>query len=246
MPDEQQQLQRAQGALGNIGRAQQQFIADVLTQKPDRVYRMDDYDTIRDVLFENVKSAVQRRFPLRNDRYTLAVEDVDYDDPDDIPLSEQKQLLLQGKSSTRRLRGSWVLRDAATDKEVARTRRMTLMRVPRMTERGTFIRNGKEFAVGSVMRLEPGVYCKRKPDGVTAQFNIKQGTGGGFNMTLNPATGVFQFSRGTRHAPAYTVLRDMGVTDDQMREAWGEDVFSRNRDAGNGTKARNAADALYS
>lgn len=246
MPEQQTQPTiNAAGALANNTRAVQQFIADVLTPKPDRLYRLDDYDTIRECIFDNVKNAVARRFPLRNDKFTLEVENLDYDDPDDIDVNEQKRILLNRKSSTRRLRGTWVLRDAATNKVIGRTRRMTLMHVPRMTSRGTFIKNGKEYNLTNIMRLEPGVYCKQKPDEVSAQFNIKQGTGQGFNMILNPNTGVFTIRRGTTNAPAYTVLRDMGVTDDQMKSAWGEDIFNTNRDAGTTNKARDAADKIY-
>ena len=245
MPNADQQLNQASAALSNISRATQQFIADVLTEKPDRLYRMDDYGTIRSVIFDNVRDAVQRRYPLRNDKFTLGVEDVDYDDPEDIDIDEQKKLLLEGKSSVRRLRGSWVLRDAATDKVVSKTGRMTIMRVPRITDRGTFIRNGKEYCIGNIMRLEPGVYCKKKPNEVVAQFNIKQGTGPGFNMVLNPKTGVFSVRRGTANAPAYTVLRDMGIEDAELKEAWGDDIFEANRSAGIGDKARLAADKIY-
>lgn len=233
------------GAIANSTRAVQQFIADVLTKKPDKLYRLDDYDAIRESIFDNVKDAVSRRFPLRNDKFTLAVENLDYDDPDDIDVDEQKRMLLNNKSSTRRLRGNWVLRDAVTDKVVGRTRRMTLMRVPRMTSRGTFIKNGKEYNLTNIMRLEPGVYCKQKPDSVNAQFNIKQGTGAGFNMILNPNTGVFTIRRGTTNVPAYTVFRDMGITDEQMEKEWGKDIFNTNRDAGMTNKARDAADKIY-
>lgn len=236
---------KPRGAMANSTRAVQQFIADVLTQKPDRVYRLDDYDAIRQIIFDNVKSAVERRFPLRNDRYTLSLEDVDYDDPEDIDVNEQKRLLLNNKSSTRRLRGSWVLRDAETDKVLSKSRRMTLMHVPRMSSRGTFIRNGREYNLTNIMRLEPGVYCKQKPDEVSAQFNIKQGTGQGFNMALNPKTGLFTIRRGTTNAPAYTVLHDMGVTDEQMRDAWGKDIFETNRAAGISDKGRASADKIY-
>lgn len=234
------------GALAGITATAQKFIADTLTKSPDKVYSLDDYGTIRQLLFDNTKKAVQERFPLVNDRYTLALEDVDYDDPDDIDLTEQKKLLLEGKSSVRRLRGSWVLKDTATGKPVSKTSRMTLLKVPRMTPRGTFIRNGREYVLGSIMRLEPGVYCKRGTEDVLAQFNIKQGTGQGFSMSLNPKTGVFRMTRGTTNAPAYTVLRDMGVTDDQMKEAWGQEIFDNNKKAGFGDKARIAADRLYS
>ena len=140
------------GTVNNLMRAQQKFIANTLAEGNDvKVFRMDDYPTIRKVLFDNVKNAISQRFPLYNDRYTLTIEDVDYDDPEEFDLQKQKQAILDGTSIARRLRGSWVLRDAKTDKEVSRTKRMTLMNVPYITDRGTFIRNGHEYAFSNIM-----------------------------------------------------------------------------------------------
>lgn len=233
------------GTVNNLLRAQQKFISNVLATKDVKTYRMDDYPTIRKILFDNVKSAVQQRFPLYNERYTLAIEDVDYDDPEEIDLAKQKQAILDGTSCTRRLRGRWVLRDAATDKEVSKTRRMTLMQVPYITDRGTFIRNGHEYAFSNIMRMEPGVYTKQRDDEISAQFNIKKGTGAGFNMFLQPNTGIFKIQRETTSVPAYTVLRDMGVTDDQMKAAWGQELFDKNKSAGSDEKATIAANKIY-
>ena len=226
-------------------RAQQKFISNVLKQKDIDVYRMDDYPRIRKILFNNVKDSINQRFPLYNDRYTLAIENVEYDDPEEIDLAKQKQAILDGTSVTRRLRGSWVLRDAKTDKEISRTRRMTLMQVPYITDRGTFIRNGHEYAFSNIMRMEPGVYTKQRDDEISAQFNIKKGTGAGFNMYLMPNTGIFKIQRETTSVPAYTVLRDMGVTDEQMKEAWGQELFDKNKAAGSDEKASIAANKIY-
>lgn len=233
--------------LNNLIRAQQKFISNVLAKekKDIQVYRMDDYPTIRRILFDGVKRALSERFPLYNDRYTLSIEDVDYDDPEEIDLQKQKQAILDGNSVTRRLRGTWVLRDAKTDKEVSRTRRMTLMNVPYITDRGTFIRNGHEYAFSNIMRMEPGVYTKQRNDEISAQFNIQQGTGAGFNMYLMPNTGIFRIKRGTTTAPAYTFFHDMGVTDDQMKEAWGQELFDKNKAAGTDEKAIQAANKIY-
>jgi len=229
----------------NLLQAKQRFISNVLTEKPDKLYRLDDFDTIRQQLFDNVENAVKTRFPLYNDRFTLTLEDVKYDDPADYSLSEQKKALLEGKSLTRRLRGRWVLKDSATDKPVSSTGRMTLMHVPYMTGRGTFIRNGHEYSFTNIMRLEPGVYTKQKDDEMVAQFNIRKGSGSGFNMRFIPKTGLFQVSRGTTNCPAYTVLKDMGVSDEDMEKSWGKELFEKNKAAGVGDKARNAANKIY-
>ena len=160
------------GVASSLMRQQQKYIADVLTDKPVSIYAMDDYPAIRKQLFNNVLDALDKRFPLYNDKYVLALENVGYDDPEDISIEDQKKAIMEGKSVSRRVRGNWVLKDAATDKVLQRTGRMTLMRVPYMTERGTFIRNGHEYTFNSIMRLEPGVYTKKKNDDGTMQFKI--------------------------------------------------------------------------
>ena len=229
----------------NLIQAKQRFISNVLTEKPKQIYRLDDFGTIRKQLYDNVENAVKTRFPLYNDRYTLSLEDVSYDDPEDYTLAEQKKALLEGRSLTRRLRGKWSLKDTGTGKTVSETGRMTLMRVPYMTGRGTFIRNGHEYSFTNIMRLEPGVYTKQKDGEITAQFNIRKGSGAGFNMRFIPQTGLFQISRGTSNCPAYTVLHDIGVTDEEMEKSWGKELFDKNKAAGIGEKARNAADKIY-
>ncbi len=233
------------GALAGAIKAKQQFIADVLTERPNKVYRLDDYKTIGGILFNNVKDAVTRRFPLFNDRYSIEVADVDYDDPEEVSITDQKDAIMNGKSCTRRLRGSWVMKDSVTDKVVSKTKRMTLMKVPYMTERGTFIRNGHEYAFTNILRLEPGVYTKDNGTEVSAQFNTKRGTGSGFNMRLIPETGIMQISKGTINCPAYTVFKDMGISDDQMKDAWGSELFEKNKAAGTGEKPMIAASKIY-
>lgn len=58
------------------------------------------------------------------------------------------------------------------------------------------------------------MYTKKNNDNeVTAQFNIKRGTGAGFGIKFTPSTGLFYINKGTRNVPAYTVLHSMGVTD---------------------------------
>lgn len=235
-----------QGITNNIQRQKMQFIADVLDQDDVQLYRADDYKTMRGLIFDKVKKAVQRRFPIYNDKYVLSVEDLDYSDPAQVSYKDQKQAIMEGKNVGRRLRGRYVLRDAATDKVVSKTAPQTLLTVPYMTDRGTFINSGHQYTFNNIMRLEPGVYAKQNSsDQISAQFNVKKGTGAGFNMRFVPSRGIFQINRGTANAPAYTVMKDLGVTDQQMEQAWGKELFNTNKQYGTGQKARIAADKIY-
>ena len=234
------------GKLNGIQRQKMQFIADVLDTDKPVMYRANDYKTMRGLIFDKVKKAVQKRFPLYNDKYVLSVENLEYADPEEVSYKDQKQAILEGKNVGRRLRGSYVLRDAATDKVVSKTPVQTLMKVPYMTDRGTFISNGHEYTFNNIMRLQPGVYSKKNSDDqISAQFNVKKGTGAGFNMRFVPSRGLFQINRGTANAPAYTVLKDLGVTDQQMKKSWGDQLYNANKEYGSSQKARIAADKIY-
>ena len=61
---------------------------------------------------------------------------------------------------------------------------------------------------------------------------MKKGTGAGFNMKFTPSRGLFQINRGTANAPAYTVMKDLGVTDEQMKASWGDELFKLNKEYG--------------
>lgn len=231
--------------MNNLDTAQK-YISSVLTEKPDVVYDPLDFKAVRTALYKNSIESVQKRFPLYNERYSLEIEDLGYDDPEDFSLKVQKQAVLEGKTLGRRLRGSWVLRDRNTGDVVQKTKRMTLLRVPYLTERGTYIRNGNEYTFNHIMRLEPGVYARRKDDDtVLAQINAKQGTGSRVDLVFKPSSGVFYFQKGTVNAPAYKVLSDYGVSDKELEEAWGSELFKINQEAGSTTKARQSAEKLY-
>lgn len=234
------------GVFNNIQRQAQAFIADILDQQKPTIYSATDYKTMRQLIFDKVKSSVQKRFPLYNNKYVLSVEDLDYADPDTYSYKEEKAAILNGKSVGRRLRGSYVLKDAATDKVISKTPVQTLLTVPYMTDRGTFINSGHQYTFNNIMRLEPGAYAKKNNDDeITTQFNVKKGTGAGFNMRFTPSKGLFYINRSTANAPAYTVMKDLGVTDDQMKAAWGEQLFKKNKEFGSTQKARIAAKRIY-
>ena len=173
-------------------------------------------------------------------------EDLDYYDPAEVSYKEQKQAVLQGRNVGRRLRGRYVLKDAASDKVISQTPVQTIMTVPYMTDRGTFIHSGHQYTFNNIMRLQPGVYTKKNSsDQMSAQFNVKKGTGAGFNMRFVPSKGLFQINRGTANAPAYTVMKDLGVTDQAMEQAWGKQLFKLNKQYGSGQKARISANKIY-
>jgi len=203
-----------------------------LTPPSDR-RNFGDAVATRNNIFRNALDAAQLLEPVTNDKYTLNLSDVRYEDPDKHPLSAQKQAVLEGRSIGRRLRGTWNLIDNLTKKPVS-TSRTTLATIPYMTSRGTFINKGNEYTVSHQMRLKSGVYTREKENGeLEAHVNVMPGKGVSHRLYLDPKTGVFRFQVGQARIPLISVMRAMGAKDKQIRDAWGNDLTAANMQKAN-------------
>jgi DNA-directed RNA polymerase beta subunit len=185
-----------------------------------------DAPATRTAIMDNMLEAVKNRFPIEDDNYRLELSDVKYEGPQSYTLSQQKQALLSNRRLGCSIAGTWRLIDKATG-NVLDERRDGVMRVPYYTDRGTIINNGNEYTVISQARLSPGVYTRRKQNGeLESQFNVANGKG--FRIGLDKSTGVMNMSIGQGHVPLYPVLKAIGVTDDDMKKAWGAEITAIN------------------
>ena len=194
----------------------------------DQPYDLTDYPEVRKRTLANVEAAVKTRFPLESDKYILTVDNLHYVDKDYKP-SDEKYALLNGKTLGTRLKGDWVLYDKATGKELERKSNNTLVNVPYLTNRGVFIRSGNEYGLKNTFRLRPGLYTRIKGDGIIAtHVNPAQGTGRQANIMLNPTNGVFTWKMGTRNYGLLPLLMAAGKTEEELRAAWGDELFDNN------------------
>lgn len=180
-------------------------------------------------LVEAAKDGVKANFPISAAGKTLHVENLGVESalhPDDI--RSQYKAKMQGESWTTPLMGTLVLRDAA-GKELER-RRTKIADLPTMTRRYSYILNGQEYQVDGQQQLKPGVFARRRNNGeLEGRFNVSNATA--FDMLFDPASKVFRVELKKAKIPAYGLLKGMGITDEQMRAKWGEDVWKANKDA---------------
>jgi DNA-directed RNA polymerase beta subunit len=189
----------------------------------------DDFTTLRNQIFDGVKNSMIKSFPVNYGSVRMELHDVDYDDRDDVPVSEQKKNLLENKYITKKLRGTIKLFDTTND-QLLEEKRISLMKVPYLTNRGTFIHGGNEYASIMQSRLLPGVYTRRQANGeLETQFNVKPGTGIGFRVGFEPETTQYRVKISQANLHLYSLLKDLGTSDKELEKAWGPEIFRANQ-----------------
>ena len=202
---------------------------DDITTEGD-MYDPLDFPTVSQRIRDNVLKAVVSRFPIQSEQYTVKVENPHYETPRNTRIKDERDAILQQKSISDRLRGDLVLIDNKTGKELQR-RTLTLVNVPRMTDRGTFIRNGAFIAMKHMFRLRPGVYTRIKGNGIVqAHINPKQGTGRQMSIELDPDSGVLNVHRAGRQYGLLPLLLAGGMPEDAIKGAWGDELYNMNKE----------------
>lgn len=195
---------------------------------PDNLREFDDADKTRGLIYGNALASVTKRFPIEDNDYRLELLNPHYDGPQEFGMEQQKKALMTDRQLRTPMKGTWRLTHKPTN-QVVEEREDVVMNVPYLTPRNTFVYNGNEYTVISQSRLKPGVYTRRRRTGeVESQFNVKPGTGKGFHLRLEPETGLFKIAIEQSSIPLVPLLKTMGLTDKDMMQAWGAELYEAN------------------
>lgn len=144
-------------------------------------------------------------------------------------LAEQKKAVLEKGDLGLAIKAKVELLDKKTG-AVLDTKDTTIAHLPYLTDRNTVVYNGSEYVTTTQQRLKPGVYTRLKETGeVEAHVSPKSGTGMMAKLIFDPQKAVFVYQLGTTGIKLYGLLKDLGISDAQMREAWGAEIFDKNR-----------------
>lgn len=193
----------------------------------------------RDTIREKAVKAIESVFPMIGKKYDLHVEDVKLD-PKTYSSQEQKQAILSGSSLTEPIKATLVIKDKAGN-VIDKSRSTTVLHLPWLDPRSTFITDGNSYSINNQLRLRPGVYVrKRGNEELEAGFNAVK-KGGNFGVTLDPESGVFSLKKGTSHIPLHPILRALGVPNSELSKAWGPELA-----LSNATKIKDPSKAINS
>lgn len=196
-----------------------------------QLYDWEDHATSRRLIEEDVKSTMEKQFKEKeHNGVKLSITNIHYADPEHYSISEQKKILHNDGFLGRRLKGTVTLRDSNTGELLDEKKNMTLMKVPYLTGRGTFIREGNEWGTINQTRLLPGAYSRYQNNGdLETQFNVRPGTGGSIKVNFDPESAVYKFKTAGQEFHLYSLLNALGVPDEELKKRWGEEIFEKNK-----------------
>lgn len=221
-------------ALANVLKRDQQKTADLENSE----------NTLRRIILQNMDSlgsmtlasygAFLKKLPSRvreileaeEGNRKLVVEDLDYSIPEKIIdydyISRVKD---ENGDLTIPLRGVFALYE--DDKLIDRSKPRLVARIPFPTRDGNFVLGGREFTVKKQLRLSPGVYTSKRHDGrINSMINTSRRQSA--NIYLDPQSHKLSFHIGGKTFPLYSVMKAIGAKDEDMRRAWGREIYESN------------------
>lgn len=183
-----------------------------------------------EALKNRVSEAVKDVFPIQGKKHTLRLDGINVNDNKDIEdIRSQKKARLDGRTWAVPVEAELSLVDNATG-EVIDTRKQRLMNLPKVTNRHSYIVDGQERQIDNQWRLKPGVYSRRNDRGeLESSFHLKGRSA--FKVFFDPESSKFTMKKGDTHIPLYPLMKEMGVSDNQLREQWGPKILESNQGA---------------
>jgi DNA-directed RNA polymerase beta subunit/DNA-directed RNA polymerase beta' subunit len=179
-----------------------------------------------------LQEALKDNFPIEGRKNTLVLHNVRIDDrsADIHDLKSQEEAKIHGKTWGAPVYAEIGLVDNATGKELDR-QKVKLMTLPKPTTRYSFIVDGNEWQVDNLWRLRSGVYAhKKQNEEFQAEFNLASpfARSPRLYIPFNPEKKSFKLKFESTHLPLYSILKVLGVSDDEMKKTWPDAVYKAN------------------
>ncbi len=193
------------------------------------LWDMDDHPGMRKRIEDGTIEEWSRIFPQEYGNVRVEAKNLRFSGKDRYSLTDQRKAWMENRMLSKSLKADLELYDKETGDKLD-GKSVTLMRVPYYTDRGDFVYNGNHFTGTIQSRMIPGIYTRRQNNGILeSQINTRVGTGSQFRVALDPEDGQFRLRTKGSDLHLYSVMKDAGVSDDEIAEAWGPEVLELNR-----------------
>lgn len=180
-----------------------------------------------------VTEALTSNFPMEGKRNKLVLNNPLFVDDKAVEhgdLKSQEDAKLNGRTWGAPIYADVSLVDKETGQQLDRTK-IKLLTLPKPTQRYSYIVDGNEWQVDNLWKLRSGVYAHIKQNGeLQAEFNLKTpfAKSPRLYIPFSPEKKQFKFKLETSHFPLYSILKTLGVSDEDMKKQWGPDIYKAN------------------
>ena len=120
--------------------------------------------------------------------------------------------------------------DRKTGKVISTSKKTKIANLPKSTDLGSFIVDGKHYQVHNQFRRKPGIYITEKKNReLKTEVNI---AGRAFDVQFDSKKSEFRLMRGagdTTGVALYPILSRMGVSDSMLAKSWGDSILRANK-----------------
>jgi DNA-directed RNA polymerase beta subunit len=199
------------------------------SKPPENTRSFFDPKGLRKSIFDIAVNSFGKKIDMiETQDFKLKARDLKVDFPK-ITTSDQKKAVLEKKDLTVPLKGTIDLVHKASGK-VLESKSTTIAQLPYVTNHNTVIYNGSEYEGVNQQRLLPGIYSRIRQDGIPeAHINPEARTGQTGRILFLPEKQVFVLMIKNSQIRLYGILKDLGIADDQIKKAWGEQIYNANR-----------------
>jgi DNA-directed RNA polymerase beta subunit len=213
-----------------------------MSNPPKNTRPFYDPKTLRESIFSSALEGFKKKLnAIETTDFKLQVKNLKIDAPK-ITTADKKKAVLEKKDLTVPLKGTIELVHKDSGK-VVDSKNTTVAQLPYITNHNTVIYNGSEYESVNQQRLLPGVYSRVRQDGIPeAHINPEARTGKSGRILFLPDRQLFILMIKNSQIRLYGILKDLGVQDNVIKEAWGDQIFQVNRSLYKGDEI----DKLYS
>jgi DNA-directed RNA polymerase beta subunit len=188
-----------------------------------------DPEGLRHMLFNTAIETFGKKLnSIETTDYKLHAKDLKIDSHH-ITTSDQKKAVLEKKDLTVPLKGTIDLIHKASG-TVLESKHTTIAHIPYVTNHNTVIYNGSEYESVNQQRLLPGIYSRIRQDGIPeAHINPEARTGQAGRILFLPDKQLFILMVRNSQVRLYGLLKDLGLSDTAIKDAWGEKIYNANR-----------------
>jgi DNA-directed RNA polymerase subunit beta' len=188
------------------------------------------------VLRDRTVEAIRAHFPYKGAKNRLELIDIRVREQAADPGDPHHHDNVTVQRIVKENGGTWAVPITATlrlvriaDNKTLDQSTITLARLPKMTRRLSYIIGGQEKQHEKLFRSKARPYHQTANDGsVVARWNVEKG-GPGFSLTIQPDTRKITMGYGDSNIPIMPILVALGVSDDKVREALGDDLYEANK-----------------